>query len=98
MNTAVVSFRASDANRGKVKDVLGKHFEYEQARAFRAIVLWRLSVIVLVVWALSRGMHILPEQALTVALAVFGIAAGIVILFERRARSRLFRTVAEIQD
>ena len=98
MDTAAISFRASDANRGKVKDVLARHFEYERARVFRSVALWRLTVIVLVAWALSRGMHILPEQALTVALAVACTAAGIVVLFERRARSRLIREVADIQD
>ena len=97
MDIAAISFRASDVDRGKVKDVLARHFEYERARVFRSVALWRLSVIVLVVWALSRGMHILPDRALTVAILVAGAAAGIAVLFERRARSRLIREVADIQ-
>lgn len=98
MDTAVISFRASDANRGKVKDVLARHFDYERARVFRSTVLWRLLTIILVVWALSRGAHILPDRALGVAAVVAVAAAGIVIMFERRARARLIREVAEIQD
>ena len=98
MDSAVISFRTSDANRGKVKDVLARHFDYERARVFRSVALWRLSVIVMVVWALSRGMHVLPDRALAVAMIVAGAAAGVVVLFERRARTRLIREVAEIQE
>jgi hypothetical protein len=97
MDTGLISFRASGADRGKVKDVLARHFDYERARAFRSVVLWRLSTIVLVVWALSRGAHVLPDRALAVAGLVAAAAAGIVLLFERRARVRLIREVAEIQ-
>lgn len=97
METAAISFRASDVDRGKLKDVLARHFEYERARVFRSVTLWRLLMIVLVVWALSRGAHILPDRALAVALLVAGAAAGIVIVFERRARSRLLCELSDLQ-
>ena len=96
MGTDVISFRASDVDQIKLKDVLKSHFEYEQARVFRSAVIWRLSTIVLVVWALSRGAHILPVTALTVALLLAGAVVAGVILFELRARSRFLREVSDI--
>jgi hypothetical protein len=44
----------SHVDHDKLKDVLSCHFAYERARAFRSAVVAQLTVIVLIVWALSR--------------------------------------------
>jgi hypothetical protein len=94
MNSAAISFRASDVNHDKLKDVLSCHFAYERARAFRSAVVANLTMIVLVVWALSRGAHLLPLNALGVTCLVATAAVVVVVLSEMRARARLLQEMS----
>ena len=94
MNTAAISFRASDTDHDKLKDVLSRHFAYERARAFRSAAVAHLTMIESIVWALSRGAHLLPVNALGVTCLVATAAIVVALLYELRARARLLQEMS----
>jgi 4-hydroxybenzoate polyprenyltransferase len=96
MNTGAISFRASDVDYDKLKGVLSCHFAYERARAFRSAVVVHMTMIVLIVWALSRGIDLLPANVLGVTCLVASAAIAFVVGYELRARARLLQEMSNL--
>ena len=70
-----MSIHSADMDPEGLRRTLAEYAEYEQARAFRKLLLRRLAIIAFVVWILNWPAHLLPHIALWVALAIVALAA-----------------------
>jgi len=95
MISPFLSFRADTLDPAKLKQILSRYLAYERLRLFRSRLLPRFAVLLLVCWALTAGLHLLPVSTLRAALTLVGATTVWVLAAEFCARRELVR---ELRD
>ena len=96
MGDVAITFRAHDLSGERLRSVLSRQFEYQQARAFRQELIPRLGMLGSAGAALAFGMNVVPHRPAEALIALLVSGAGVGIAAEWRARLRLMRELAGI--
>ena len=89
MQTAFVSFRASDVDPTQLDAIFSTYFEYEQARVVRQLLTQRLLLLLLATAAVTLGVHLLPTVVLVAVGTLSAACLAFCVCSERRAKRRL---------
>ena len=90
-----LSFRADRLDPAKLEQILSRYLAYERLRLFRSRLMPQFALLLLVCWALTGGLHLVPVFTLRTALILVGATTAWVLGAEFCARRQLMR---ELRD